>query len=338
VSNPDLPNGAEQKEKVFVVINWKAYHSYRKYNTPYHKPLQSQSSYPHIHQSTGMSKYRSQSPLFSSSDSSAPPSPIHHTKPSYGLPPPPPPIRSSKKASKPKVKKNSTPSANKPSAKRLKTKITEPLPEIFGQKKRLALAPATTRNGDKPRWQRQMNYVFMALCQLPECTGNRKDIIDRAVELDRTLSKQKGLPLAFSGKTPRNSASANLTHNTDGYFEMFFPEDSSLQHFRLTFRPNDRNQAIERYRKWEHTLYNKDWPIFFSDNPEQGNFTNSTHKILYLFIIDQPSTSNSVSQAQSTQLQQLPLPKLEEPNGSLPAEVGTSDANSKDIGIYYSIC
>ncbi|KAJ2466176.1 hypothetical protein EV174_006561, partial [Coemansia sp. RSA 2320] len=58
-----------------------------------------------------------------------------------------------------------------------------------------------------------MYVMFLALRQSPGYTSSRSELVRSAVELDKRISKERGLPKAFTGKTPMNSASALLTNN-----------------------------------------------------------------------------------------------------------------------------
>ncbi|KAJ1927828.1 hypothetical protein IWQ60_002593 [Tieghemiomyces parasiticus] len=124
----------------------------------------------------------------------------------------------------------------------------------------------TGRNGKKqlkPRWHTQMYIMFLALRQLPGHEGSRSEIIRAAVELDKKISEERGLPRVFTGKTPMNSASACLTNNGDKYFIPSKPPGARSMHFRLSYVPCDFDEAVREYHRWNETLYTKDWPICF---------------------------------------------------------------------------
>ncbi|KAJ2723020.1 hypothetical protein GGI07_002914 [Coemansia sp. Benny D115] len=120
----------------------------------------------------------------------------------------------------------------------------------------------------RPRWYNQMYLMFLALRQSPGYTASRSDLVRMAVELDQKISKDRGLPKAFTGKTPLNSASALLTNNGDKYFVQFRPEGAKCYHFRLAYAPGDFEAARAAYVSWVNVLVEKDWPLCFGP-PEQ---------------------------------------------------------------------
>ncbi|KAJ2346866.1 hypothetical protein GGF43_004889 [Coemansia sp. RSA 2618] len=107
--------------------------------------------------------------------------------------------------------------------------------------------------------------MFLALRQSPGHTASRSDLVRTAVELDARISRERGLPRAFTGKTPMNSASALLTNNGDRHFEQFRPEGAKCYHFRLAYRPGDFESALKAYEEWMEVLVEKDWPVCFGE-------------------------------------------------------------------------
>ncbi|KAF9973954.1 hypothetical protein BGZ65_008980, partial [Modicella reniformis] len=105
--------------------------------------------------------------------------------------------------------------------------------------------------------------MFLALRAMPGQTAARQELITAAVELDKKISAEKGLPRVFTGKTPMNSASACLTNNGDKYFIPFKPEGSRSTHFRLAYQPGDFDTAVREYDLWVEQLIQKDWPGCF---------------------------------------------------------------------------
>ncbi|KAJ2455762.1 hypothetical protein EV183_000609 [Coemansia sp. RSA 2336] len=120
----------------------------------------------------------------------------------------------------------------------------------------------------RPRWYNQMYLMFLALRQSPNYTASRSDLVRMAVELDAQISKERGLPRAFTGKTPMNSASALLTNNGDRHFVQFRPEGAKCYHFKLAYKPGDFDSALAAYNEWMDVLVNKDWPVCFAPEPE----------------------------------------------------------------------
>ncbi|KAJ2315105.1 hypothetical protein IWW54_000507 [Coemansia sp. RSA 2705] len=136
------------------------------------------------------------------------------------------------------------------------------------QPKRRKKAPATKpppkpRGPERPRWYNQMYLMFLALRQSPGHTASRSDLVRMAVELDDKISRERGLPRAFRGKTPMNSASALLTNNEDRHFVQFRPPGAKCYHFRLAYTPGDFDSALAAYNQWMHVLVTKDWPLCF---------------------------------------------------------------------------
>ncbi|KAJ1958422.1 hypothetical protein IWQ62_004902 [Dispira parvispora] len=119
------------------------------------------------------------------------------------------------------------------------------------------------KKSSKPRWHTQMYIMFLALRQMPGHEASRSEIIHAAVELDKKISEERGLPRVFTGKTPMNSASACLTNNGDKYFIPFKPPGARSMHFRLSYTPSDFKEAVKEYDRWNDILIQKDWPICF---------------------------------------------------------------------------
>ncbi|KAI9003377.1 hypothetical protein DFJ74DRAFT_592742, partial [Hyaloraphidium curvatum] len=126
-----------------------------------------------------------------------------------------------------------------------------------------------------PRWYNQAFLVFLALKQagtpLP-----RGELIKRALELDKKIGSERGLPPCFTGKTPQNSCSAVLTENRDKYFVSHKPPGAPATIFSLAYQPYDFADAKKKYDEWTALLVEHDYPIFFGgikwyDEVESGN-------------------------------------------------------------------
>ncbi|KAJ2009164.1 hypothetical protein GGI04_000677 [Coemansia thaxteri] len=126
----------------------------------------------------------------------------------------------------------------------------------------------TKREPARPRWYNQMYVMFLALRQSPGYTSSRSELVRSAVELDKRISKERGLPKAFTGKTPMNSASALLTNNCDLHFVQFRPPGAKCYHFKLAYDPGDFESARRAYSEWMEVLITKDWPLCFGPEPE----------------------------------------------------------------------
>ncbi|KAJ2491864.1 hypothetical protein IWW37_001942 [Coemansia sp. RSA 2050] len=120
----------------------------------------------------------------------------------------------------------------------------------------------------RPRWYNQMYVMFLALRQSSGYTSSRSELVRNAVELDRRISEERGLPRAFTGKTPMNSASALLTNNCDRHFTQFRPPGAKCYHFKLAYDPGDFESATRAYNEWLEVLITKDWPLCFGPDPE----------------------------------------------------------------------
>ncbi|KAI7824526.1 hypothetical protein BX661DRAFT_124236, partial [Kickxella alabastrina] len=118
-----------------------------------------------------------------------------------------------------------------------------------------------------PRWYNQMYVMFLVLRQAPDNTASRSELVRKAVELDKKISMERGLPRAFTGKTPQNSASALLTNNGDRHFVQFRPEGARCYHFKLAYKPGDFDGALAAYEEWMEVLVKKDWPLCFGPEP-----------------------------------------------------------------------
>ncbi|CAO3612627.1 unnamed protein product [Cunninghamella echinulata] len=122
----------------------------------------------------------------------------------------------------------------------------------------------------------------------------RTELINAALELDKNISKEKKLPHAFRGKTPKNSASAILTNNHGKHFQAFRPDGSRSMHFRLTFKPANFMKASKQYREWLDILYKHDWPLCFG-RPQQDTNENNDSKSL-----NSPSTPHPTATVTAT--------------------------------------
>ncbi|KAJ1936515.1 hypothetical protein GGF37_005577, partial [Kickxella alabastrina] len=112
-----------------------------------------------------------------------------------------------------------------------------------------------------------MYVMFLVLRQAPDNTASRSELVRKAVELDKKISMERGLPRAFTGKTPQNSASALLTNNGDRHFVQFRPEGARCYHFKLAYKPGDFDGALAAYEEWMEVLVKKDWPLCFGPEP-----------------------------------------------------------------------
>ncbi|KAI8886029.1 hypothetical protein K501DRAFT_178546 [Backusella circina FSU 941] len=164
------------------------------------------------------------------------------------------------------------------------------------------------RSSTQPRWHSQSYMVFLALRQHPEHCLPRNELLHAAVNLDKKISGELGLPRVFKGKTPCNSASAILTNNSDRYFIGFKPEGSRSMHFKLAYEPGDPNTAIKEYHKWNKKLAEHDWPYCFGIPkplpPTAAVAATVARCLLYkpplLFSSSTASTSPSLSSSAST--------------------------------------
>ncbi|KAG2205021.1 hypothetical protein INT47_002645 [Mucor saturninus] len=121
----------------------------------------------------------------------------------------------------------------------------------------------------QPRWYNQAYLLFLALRQHPENSLPRIQLIDAAIELDKKIGVELQLPRVFRGKTPKNSASATLTNNSDRYFIAFKPEGSKSTHFKLAYTPGNVGDAVKEYNSWCTKLVEHDWPFCFGVPKQQ---------------------------------------------------------------------
>ncbi|KAI8070916.1 hypothetical protein BC940DRAFT_294747 [Gongronella butleri] len=148
----------------------------------------------------------------------------------------------------------------------------------------------------KPTERPQVYYLYLAL----RCRANvhlpRAQLISSALAIDREYSKLKNVPLAYNGKTPRNSASAILTTNRTRYFDETRQDDTSF--YRLAFPLRDVHRAREHYLHWTRVIIERDWPLFFDTSDE----------VVYVDIVSTEATGGteiSPSTSPSPQQQQL---------------------------------
>ncbi|KND03456.1 uncharacterized protein SPPG_00939 [Spizellomyces punctatus DAOM BR117] len=125
---------------------------------------------------------------------------------------------------------------------------------------------------EKPRWYNQTYIMFLALRQAGEPLP-RGVLIPKALALDKEISRQRGLPPLFGGKTPQNTASGILTENRDKLFISFIPEGKKHVHFKLAYEPGNFETALEAYNKWMDALIHKDWPYLFSKRRKEWETT-----------------------------------------------------------------
>ncbi|KAJ2453142.1 hypothetical protein GGF42_003875 [Coemansia sp. RSA 2424] len=186
-----------------------------------------------------------------------------------------------KQRKKRKKKKTTTPSQQHKRAKRNTTAIPTfeseenvPLQLLLDNENTPASSPDVKSKPKReppvlrPRWYNQMYVMFLALRQSPGYTSSRSELVRSAVELDRRISEERGLPRAFTGKTPMNSASALLTNNCDRHFIQFRPSGARCYHFKLAYDPGDFESATRAYNEWLEVLVTKDWPLCFGPDPE----------------------------------------------------------------------
>ncbi|KAJ9082290.1 hypothetical protein DSO57_1005743 [Entomophthora muscae] len=67
----------------------------------------------------------------------------------------------------------------------------------MGRQRRTA---STQGNSSRPRWQRHDMIVYIALCNIPGQVACRAELLKAAIDLDRKISKEKGIPHVFKGK------------------------------------------------------------------------------------------------------------------------------------------
>ncbi|KAI8920117.1 hypothetical protein DFJ77DRAFT_427034 [Powellomyces hirtus] len=125
---------------------------------------------------------------------------------------------------------------------------------------------------EKPRWYNQTYLMFLALRKAGKPIP-RNILIPMALQLDREISRDRGLPQLFGGKTPQNTASGILTENRDKLFVSFIPEGKKHVHFKLGYEPGNFDTALEQYNKWLDTLIKQDWPYLFSKRRREYEMT-----------------------------------------------------------------
>lgn len=59
---------------------------------------------------------------------------------------------------------------------------------------------SSSRSSAQPRWHNQAYMLFLALRESPNRSLPRKQLIDGALEMDKRISKDRGLPRVFKGK------------------------------------------------------------------------------------------------------------------------------------------
>lgn len=119
--------------------------------------------------------------------------------------------------------------------------------------------------------------MFLALRQAPHHSLPRLKLIEKAIELDKKIGNELQLPRVFRGKTPKNSASATLTNNSDRYFISYRPEGSRNTHFKLAYEPGNVDQAVTEYQKWCKKLVEHDWPFCFGVPKEKDVSETTSH-------------------------------------------------------------
>ncbi|KAJ2853122.1 hypothetical protein J3B02_003282, partial [Coemansia erecta] len=152
--------------------------------------------------------------------------------------------------------------------KKAQRKTTSDASDVAGSAESKPTTTAKIKPAVRPRWYNQMYVMFLALRQSPGYTASRSELVRKAVELDRRISEERGLPRAFTGKTPKNSASALLTNNGDKHFVQFRPAGARCFHFKLAYKPGDFDGALAAYNEWMDVLVNRDWPLCFGPETE----------------------------------------------------------------------
>ncbi|KAI8825609.1 uncharacterized protein EV422DRAFT_583031 [Fimicolochytrium jonesii] len=117
---------------------------------------------------------------------------------------------------------------------------------------------------ERPRWYNQTYILFLALKELGNGPVPRGQLIPKALELDKRIAEEKGLPPLFGGKTPQNTASGILTENRDKMFISFIPDGKRHVHFKLAFEPGNVETSLALYKKWLDDLITVHWPYLFS--------------------------------------------------------------------------
>ncbi|KAI8093779.1 uncharacterized protein BX664DRAFT_330549 [Halteromyces radiatus] len=133
-------------------------------------------------------------------------------------------------------------------------------------------------SSESPRWHTQSYIMLLALREQPGCCLARTPLINAAVAMDEKISRERNLPRVFRGKTPKNSASAVLTTNTERYFVGFKPEGSRSTHFRLAYTPGNFDSAYAEYKKWMEKLVGHDWLYCFGIPLPKDDIINNTEE------------------------------------------------------------
>lgn len=159
-----------------------------------------------------------------------------------------------------------------------------------------------------------------------------------AVALDKQISKERGLPKVFTGKTPINSASASLTNNSERYFVSFRPPQATSLHFKLAYEPGNHASAWKNYQDWLKTLIQQDWPkCFGTDTAESTSIQTKTKETLPSIVkdaADLPLTVSETSTLSSFHSEsELLLPEL--PTYSTDPEYWTSELFSSQDDYYF---
>jgi hypothetical protein len=153
----------------------------------------------------------------------------------------------------------------------------------------------------KPRWWNQ-NYILFLALKSANRPLPRKELIPKALLLDKKIAAERNLPTLFHGKTPKNTASGRLTSNVGKNFVSFIPDGSKVIHFKLAYEPGCFESALCKYEEWTRKLIEFDWPFFFKGqfedevkpvlgivahhSTDQGTITNDQTSNNYMVIND----------------------------------------------------
>ncbi|KAJ1554005.1 hypothetical protein HK096_005388 [Nowakowskiella sp. JEL0078] len=205
-------------------------------------------------------------------------------------------IPQSKRLRSERMQVMSAPSCPEPSV--LSSQITQTPVEKYPQ---YILAKKTKNRTIRPRWWNQTYLIFLALRQAGRPLS-RGELIPEALKLERQISRQRGLPLLFHGKTPQNTASAILTENRDQLFLGHKPKHKGEKwKFSLSYEPGNFDNAKRNYDIWMETLANLYWPKKFSgirrviakyDVPAYSKFTSHLNSLSSLFSSELSVTSD----------------------------------------------
>ena len=122
---------------------------------------------------------------------------------------------------------------------------------------------------NRPRWLNANYLLFRALLNHPKKAMARTALINAALDLEKKLCRELGIPAVIRGKTPKNTLSACLTTNVDRCFVAFRPKKATSMHFRPAWIPGDMEAAWNSYLDWTKDLYEHDLPhIYSSWHPE----------------------------------------------------------------------